>query len=83
MANSILISGTYKIVENKVLYDIVIFATNNTPVIQCIAGKKLELDNYGYLWDEVKKIVLDYFEDQSYFDGAYTVYQENLINSNS
>ena len=78
---SILISGTYKIVGTNVLYDISIFATNNTPKIEFITSKNLELKNYGYLWDEIKKIVSDYFDEKSFFDGAFTVYQEHLIKS--
>src|SRR3990172_3816809 len=54
---SILISGTYKIVGTNVLYDISIFATNNTPKIEFITSKNLELKNYGYLCDEIKTIL--------------------------
>lgn len=34
---------------------------------------------YKLLWDEVKKIVSEYFNDKMYYDGAYTIFQEHLI----
>lgn len=77
--NTILISGTAKCIDNYVVYDIIIWASQTGEALQFITQKAIAAYGYGELWNEVKLIVEQYFNNPKFQDGAYTQFLDHLI----
>lgn len=76
--NSILISGTYSNVDNHVIYNVNVYATNDGILcyVRTIEGT---FTGYNALWKMVKEVTVKYFNNSKYEDGAYTGFLSHLF----
>lgn len=86
--NTILVTGTSKVTPVKIShlttafkveYSFIIWASKTGQPLEYIRGlENVLLTGYPALWDMAKKIVIDYYKDDSFSDGAYTQYLDSL-----
>lgn len=80
--NTILISGFYKNIDNKVDYNIIIWAHQEGEALEFITAKNIVTSGYDELWKEAKNTVVKYYDNHYFHDGAYTNYLDHIISIN-
>lgn len=77
--NTILISGTAQCVGNEVHYDVFVYGNKKGEPLQFVRPYAATLPGYATLWQVVKVMCENYFEEPTMSDGAYTTYFDHLI----
>lgn len=78
MNKLILITGTCQMKENKVAYNVHLWAECERTNLTFITSTDRVFDGYNDLWKWAKERAALYFQQDQFLDGAYTIYQDHI-----
>lgn len=77
--HTVMVTGSAKRINNKTVYDVMIWGSEAGTPIQLITQKTIETKTgYAELWETAKGIAVAYFDNNKFGDGAYTQYLDHI-----